>query len=145
MKKKVLKPLSVLVLFFWTTILFNGCIAKYDPIALQYATDLKTESMLMMDKAVEAYTEHEDEIGALLLKVEQAFEYARNKPRNTISAKQWKIMRDPGRNLLVGFMERWRKKNSLSVAFIAEAKKQVADAFDTIVDLEKGKRHELQD
>lgn len=132
--------MTIFLLFFGSLLFFNGCMAKFDPIAFQQATTLKVESLLLMEKATGSYTRHEGEITALMLKVERAYEYASNKPRNKITANQWKILADPDRNLLGGFMKQWKEKDRLGDVFIEEAKKIITDAFDTIIDLEKGKK-----
>lgn len=139
MKIKVVKYAAFLV-FFAVTLVFNGCIAKFDPIAFQQATSLRVESLMLMDKAIESYAQHEQEITALMLKVEKAQEYALSKPKNKITAKQWEILKDPDRNLLAGFMKRWKEKDRLGAVYIEEARGIIADAFDTIIDLEKRKR-----
>lgn len=143
MNKRVLKPLLVswFVLFFGAVVIFNGCIAKFDPIALEKATSLKTLSLQVMDKAVESYADHEAEVDGLMLVLDQAYEYANSKARNKPSARQWKILKDPERDLLGGFLKRWKEKDSLNGPFITEAKMQVAMAFDMIIDLENGKNH----
>ncbi len=92
-----------------------------------------------MGKATEPYAEHEQEAQALQLEVEKAYEFARGRPNNEISTKQWEILMDPGRNLLGGFLKRWKEESTLSAAFIVRAKDLVGDAFDTIIGLESGK------
>jgi hypothetical protein len=145
MKKNFAKPMltSWLVLLLFAAFNFSSCviIAKYDPIALEKATSLKTLSLQLMDKAVEPYTGHETEVNKLMGKVKEAFEYAANIPRNKNSEKQWQIMWDDGRNLLGGYMKRWKEEGRLGSAFVAEAKRQISQAFGEIIDLENGKKH----
>lgn len=138
-----MKPLWVswFVVFLWAVFSFNGCIVRYDPIALEKATSLKTESLMLMDKAVEPYADHAKEVDELMFMVKDAFEYAGSIPRNKNSKKQWQIMWDGGRNLLGGFLKRWQEKGSLGSTFVAEAKLQISKAFDMIIDLENGKKH----
>ena len=92
-----------------------------------------------MDKATEPYANHEKEVEQLQTKIEKAYEYVNGQPENELSAKQWEILKNPERNLLGGFLKRWKEKSTLSNAFIKEAKGLVADAFDTISGLESGK------
>jgi hypothetical protein len=47
-------------------------------------------------------------------------------------------MRDPDRNLLGGFLKRWKDKGTLSGVFVTEAKKNVSLGFDQIIGLESG-------
>lgn len=139
MKIKVVKYTALLT-FVLVTLVFNGCMTKFDHIAFNQAASLRVESLMLMDKAVESYSQFENDIDALMGKVEQAYEYALSKPKNEISAKQWEILKNPKQNLLGGFMKRWKEKNRLGPVYIEESKKVIADAFDTIIDLEKEKR-----
>jgi hypothetical protein len=142
MKIKMVRHALSLLVVIWAVIFFYQCgplIAKFDPIAFQQAPALRVESLMMMDKAIESYSQHEQEINTMMLKVEQAYEYAFNKPKNKLTANQWKILKNQDRNLLGGFMKRWKEKDRLDAVYIEETKGIIADAFDTIIDLEKRK------
>ncbi len=114
-------------------------ISPFSPFAYEQSTSLKVESLDLMSKATEPYADHKNEIEALRIKVEKAYEYARGLPKNELSTKQWQILKDPKGKLLGGFLERWQEKTTLSETFIREAKGLVDDAFDTIIELESGK------
>jgi hypothetical protein len=105
----------------------------------QQSTSLKVEASTLMDKAVEPFSKHEAKVAQLMSKVEKAYEYAKGLPKNSISTKQWEILKSSEKNLLGGFMKRWKEENQLSAVFIKEAKGLVADAFDAIIGLETGK------
>lgn len=100
---------------------------------------MKVEALALMDKATEPYENHKKEVEELQTKIEKAYEYVKGQPKNEFSARQWEILKDPERNLLGGFLKRWKKESTLSNVFIKEAKGLVADAFDTISGLESGK------
>jgi hypothetical protein len=145
--KQSLKVTLVLLVFAGIIVYLSQCgglIAKFDPIALENATSLKEEALSLMEKANEPYEQHQQEIKELETKLEQAYQYAKEKPKNTLSARQWEILKDPGKNLLGGFIKHWQESNQLSSTFIDEAKKVIADAFDTIIDLESGKRKKVE-
>lgn len=127
--------------FIFISLTFCACsyIAPYSHFAYQQATSLKVEALALMDKAAEQSASHENEIKELETKIEKAYEYAKGRPKNDLSAEQWQILKDPNKNLLGGFIKRWRKESTLSTHFIKEAKGLVADAFDTISGLESGK------
>jgi len=74
-----------------------------------------------------------------MMEVEKAYEYAKGRPKNEISAQQWEKLKDPDKNLLGGFIKRWMEKETLKKTFIQGAKGIVSDAFDTIIGLESGK------
>jgi hypothetical protein len=114
-------------------------VPRFSEKAYEQATSLKVESLALMEKGVDPYERHSAEVENLLLKVEKAYEFARGRPGNDISARQWEVLKDPARNLLGGFFARWREKSVLSEAFIREAELLVSDAFDTVIGLESGK------
>lgn len=140
-RNKTFKVISFAFIFI--SLIFYTCtcsyIARYSHFAYQQTISLKVEALALMDKATKQFASHENEIKELETKIEKAYEYAKGRPKNELSTKQWQILKDPNRNLLGGFINRWRKKLTLSAHFIKEAKGLVADAFDTISGLESGK------
>jgi hypothetical protein len=132
--------LSFPILFY---ILFVfGCaslISQFNQTAYENAVNLKVEALRLMDKAVEPYSEHKEKIDELVLKVEKAYEYAKGLPKNEISTRQWQVLKDPERNLLGGFIKRWKGDCTLGEDYIREKKMQVSEAFDYIIGLESGK------
>ena len=92
-----------------------------------------------MDKATEPFANHQKDVDALMMKVDKAYEYAKGRPNNSDSTKQWAIIKDPSRNSLGGFLKRWEEKSTLSKTFITEAKGLVSDGFNTVIGLEGGK------
>ncbi len=137
------RPKSLTALLLAAAWALAGCQATISPFsqrAYEQATSLKVEALALMDKAVRPYAEQKAEIEALRLDIDKAYEYARGRPNNEVSANQWKILRDPERNSLGGFLRRWELRGTLPPAFIAEARGLVADGFDTIIELESGKR-----
>ena len=132
---------GLLLFFLSIAVSFLGCatISLYSETAYQQATSLKVDSLAIMDKATEPYAQHQGEVEALRLKIDKAYEYAKGRPKNEDSTRQWEILKNPDRHLLGGFLERWRKDSTLSPAFVEEKKIQVGAAFDTISGLESGK------
>ena len=134
---------SGLILFLCIILYFTGCgsgIALFNETAYQQATSLKVDALAMMDKATAPFEQNKSEVHALLAEVEKAYEYAKGRPKNEISTRQWAILKAPNRNLLGGFFKRWEDKSTLSRTFIDEAKQGlIAEAFDLIISLESGK------
>jgi hypothetical protein len=130
---------GVMVLILLSSMLQCASISPYSPTAYQYATSLKVESLMLMDKATEPYATHQAEVAALVTKIDIAYEYAKGRPKNEISTRQWEILKAPDHHLLGGFLQRWKHELQLSGPFVTEAKGLVADAFDTIIGLESGK------
>lgn len=123
-------------------LLATGCSnlsAVYSEQAYQQAVSLKVESLLLFEKAVEPFSEHAEEIVLLKKKLQIAYQYALGRPNNETTAQMWEILIDPDQNLLGGFLARWKEQGTLSQTFIDENQKIIADAFDTIIELESGK------
>jgi hypothetical protein len=117
----------------------SNLIAVYSQTAYEQATSIKAESLVLMSKATEPYSQHAQEVAALMLNVDKAYEYAKGRPRNEISTEQWAKIKDPNSNLLGGFLKRWEEQGRLSSVFVKEAEAQIAKAFDQIIELESGK------
>lgn len=115
-------------------------IGPYSPTAYQNATDLKAETLALMDKAAESYSDHSKEVEALMVKVNKAYEYVHGIPSNELSAKQWDILRKPDGDLLGKFLGRWKSEGTLKQIYIDEFKGIVSDAFDEIICLEANKK-----
>jgi hypothetical protein len=122
------------------SLMFVACsslIAPYNETSYRYATSLKPEALMLMGRATEEYAGHAAEVDALMLKVDQAYEYAAGIPNNAETARQWAILKDPEGHLLGGFMLRWKDQRKLGAAFIANARDDtVGPAFDAIIALE---------
>ena len=131
----------VCVIAFSVCALLAGCtlIARYDRVAYEHATSAKVDTLALMQKATRSYSEHEKEVESLVLELDKAYEYDRGRQLNKITGAQWDVLRDPDRNLVGGFLKMWKAKETLSATFVAEKKRQVADAFDQIIQLESGK------
>jgi hypothetical protein len=117
----------------------SNLIAVYSQTAYEQATSIKAESLVLMSKATEPYSQHAQQVAALMLNVDKAYEYAKGRPRNEISTEQWAKMKDPNSNLLGGFLKRWQERGQLNPVFVKEAEAQIAKAFDQIIELESGK------
>ncbi len=131
-----LAPLGILLLAV------AGCapsIAPFSERAYEQAVSLKVESLALMGAATDPFEDHAEAVEVLRIDLEKARQFALGRPRNEVSARQWAVLTDPGRNLLGGFLARWEAQGSLSPAFVSEAQRLVADAFDTVIGLESGK------
>jgi hypothetical protein len=128
-------------LFIISTILLTACssISVYSPEAYKQAVDLKIESLNLMSSATMPFSDYEEDVAFMKTELSKAYEFAKGRPNNEISTKQWEILIDENRNLLGGFLKRWENDETLSEMFVTEAQKLVSDAFDTIIGLESGK------
>lgn len=114
-------------------------IAPFSLVAYEQATSLKVDALAMMGKATKPFADHRAEVEALVSKVDKAYEYAKNRPKNEYSTQQWEKLKDPDANLLGGFLKRWEQQSTMSKVFVDEVRGLVRDAFDEIIGLESGK------
>ncbi|NBL65733.1 hypothetical protein GV828_11030 [Flavobacterium sp. NST-5] len=110
--------------------------AVFDQYSYQRTTELKVETSRLMDKAITPFAQNKPEINALLLNIEKLKEYEKNKPNNEITFAMWNILSDSEKNLLGGFFKKWKENNNLSPAFVSEAKKQITEAIDLLIQYE---------
>lgn len=140
---KTIKPYihSVLPGLFVLLMLSNcgNMQAVFSERAYQQAVSLKVESLELMDQATGNYSNHQQQVEQLKTELQKAYQYAQGRPNNETTTRQWEILIDPERNLLGGFLARWEQEGTMSQVFIDENKKIIADAFDTIIELESGK------
>lgn len=133
--------ITALYLLIISSMLITACssISVYSPEAYKQAVDLKIESLNLMSSATMPYSNYEEDVAFLKTELSKAYEFAKGRPNNEISTKQWEILIDENRNLLGGFLKRWQDEDTLSEKFVTEEQKLVSDAFDTIIGLESGK------
>ena len=138
-KKAILLFMSLTCLF-----LISGCygplIGPHSPTAYQNATSLKATTLALMDKANEPYGDHQKDVEWLMVEMDKAYEYVNGIPSNSISARQWMILKKPDGDLLGKFTLRWKEKSTLTQIQIDEFKGLIGDAFDEIICLEANKK-----
>jgi hypothetical protein len=119
--------------------------AAFDQYSYQQAIEIKVESARLMDKAITSYSENREAVEDLWLELDKIIAYEENKPYNDITLEMWKILSDEERNLLGGFLKRWQEEGTLSAGFVQEAKGQVMEAIDLIIQYEAKKEKETKD
>jgi len=142
LRRRIARRGFLTVLLIGVAVVFGACgptISTFNARAYEQATSLKVEARALMDNATEPYADHVDAVRQLKMDLRKARAFARGRPNNEISARQWSLLIDPERNLLGGFLNDWKKRSSLPAAFVKEKKAQVSEAFDTIIELESGK------
>jgi hypothetical protein len=122
-------------------LLLCGCasISTYDAEAYKQQTSCLADILKLMDRATTPYESHLDQINAVVLNVERAYQYDLNRPLNKTTVVMWDLIRDPAHNTYAGFLKLWQEKGTLSPVYITEKKKQIAVAFDQMTQLESGK------
>jgi hypothetical protein len=136
---KMISSRTVIVILSGLVTAACSFIAPYDQAAYDKATSTKAEALALMGKATSSYSSNQKRIEDVSLDIDKAYEYDRGRAKNTETVKQWELLRDPAGHLFGGFVRRWREKDSFEAAYIVEKKKDIADAFDQIIALERGK------
>lgn len=138
------RKLSSKAFWAWTfMLLIAGCtplIGPYSPTAYQNATSLKASTLALMEKATEPYKNHQKEVESLMVELDKSYEFVNGIPSNSISAKQWYILKKPDGDLLGKFFSRWKERSTLTQTYIDQFKGLIADAFDEIICLEANKK-----
>jgi hypothetical protein len=142
--KNLIHTVTCKVFWSWICIfMLAGCaplIGPYSPTAYQNATSLKAGTLALMEKATEPYAAHQKEVESLLVEMDKAYEFVKGIPSNSISAKQWNILKKPEGDLLGKYILRWKENTTLTQTYINEFKGLIADAFDEIICLEANKK-----
>ena len=128
---------------FLALVLLASCgplIGAFNEQAYRNATDLKARSVALIAKSDEPYRQYRTAAEDLLLDIDKAYEYSAGLPRNTTSAKQWDLLRDPDNNFIAGAIRAWRRQGQMSEVFAAEFARATARHFDYIICLEVEKR-----
>jgi hypothetical protein len=120
---------------------FQGCstISVFDLYAYTQTTSIKVDALALMAKATEPASAHAEAIEHMIIQLDKAYEYEKGRPKNEITTRMWDVLKNPERNLLGGFLKRWREKGTLSSAFVEESRGLVSEAFDLISGLESQK------
>jgi hypothetical protein len=108
----------------------------FDQYSYQKGTELKVDALNLMDKATMSYDSQKTAIDTFDAELAKMLEYQKNRDNNTISYAMWKMMANPDKNFIAGFLKRWKEKGTLSSFFINEAKGQVTEALDLILQYE---------
>jgi hypothetical protein len=113
----------------------------YDATSYQNATNLKAETLLLVEKAKDPPGKHAQAIEALRLRLLQAYDYERGKGRlDRPTVEQWRLLIDPDAALLGGFLRKWKTENAhQSDAFLKGIARNVGDAFDEIIKVQSAK------
>ncbi|WP_130734863.1 hypothetical protein [Flavobacterium sp. J27] len=134
-----MKRLQIKITLFFLLVLASCQAIKtavYDQYSYQKTTELKVETLLVMDNATTSFEEHKEMVEKVLLDMEKLKEYEKNKPNNEITFSMWSIMTDSEKNLASGFFKRWQEKQILSPVFVSESKKQIEEAFNLLIEYE---------
>ncbi|WP_234864124.1 hypothetical protein [Flavihumibacter fluminis] len=139
--KRSWPALILIVILSSACFIQSSCVttAPYDQYVYKESTSLKVDALKLMDKAEKTYNTQEKEIEKLTDQLDKLYEYELHRKKNQLRIQMWELLRNPEKNLLGGFLSRWKKEGQLSPGFITEAKIIVGKAFDQLAELESGK------
>ncbi len=116
-------------------------ISTYDEKAYEKQTSCLADMLKLLDVANTPYEQNLDQIKAVSLNIERAYQYDYGRPLNKITIAQWDLIRDPRQGSFAGFLAFWKKHGTVSDVYIREKKQQIGDQMDRITGLETGKIH----
>ena len=130
---------STLVALLFFALSACKLISDYDALSYKNATDLRVETLALLEQGTEPYAGHAAEVAALRLRLSQAYEYEHRKGKlNSDSAAQWARLND-GAGALQHTFDTWKSSGRLNEAFVSEAKLKAGELFDEIIRLERAK------
>jgi len=137
LRRKII-PTSIILAFLMASV-SCAITAPFDQYVYAQTTGLKVDALKLMDKAEKPYSNQTEALDKFTDNWDKLYEYELHRKHNDIRINMWKLLRDPSKNLMGGYLQRWKKENTLNPTFIDEAKLQVGKAFDQLSELESGK------
>ncbi|MEM7439394.1 MAG: hypothetical protein AAF393_07335 [Pseudomonadota bacterium] len=129
-----------LAIVFWVSTACTPLISPYSQEAYKTATELKARSLALIAKSSEPYRSNVTAVEDLSIRMNAAYEYAKGRPRNSVSEQQWELMRDPNGNLMGGFLKVWKGQGKTSSFYREEKISQISEAYDTLICVEISKK-----
>ena len=126
----------------WVTLVTSCSITPpYSEQALKNATDLKADSLTLLEKSEQSYSTYRNDAEEIEKQLRRAYEYSKGRPNNEEAVAQYEIMLDSNRRMLAGLLKRWKEKGTLgSQVAREESILNVSDGWDTIIALETGRQ-----
>ncbi len=135
---------TIMLLLISTATVQTSCksaMAFFDATSLSNMKNLKLDAVKLMGLATGQYSANEAAVTALTGKLNDQLDYEKGRgDNNKKTVEMLSLLMNPDKNLLGGFLKRWKSAGSLSSAFVNEAKNQVSSNFDKIINLENNKR-----
>ena len=116
--------------------------SNYDSYSYQKTIEIKLASEKLLANSSQKYEIHKQAAENLLWEMNKIMEYEMNKPDNEVTTVMWQILSSKEKNLLAGYLELWKQKGTVSIAFKEEAIQQINKAFDLLLQFETKKDKE---
>ncbi|PZR73690.1 MAG: hypothetical protein DLM73_10050 [Chthoniobacterales bacterium] len=112
---------------------------KFDQAASNTDKAIKASSLALIGRAKNSapYTGVSADVDSLMQKIDAAISSEQQRTQNIPTVEQWKKIKTQLSNLF----NLWKKKGTLSPAFVDDAKGQVSGLFDILIKTENDKPH----
>ncbi|MDD4920896.1 MAG: hypothetical protein PHS30_00300 [Bacteroidales bacterium] len=118
-------------------IFFISCAPVYSPYIYDQTSELKTQSLTIINKASESYSKQESKIEMLKGELESILQQEKMRKHNAVKVKQWNLLLAPDGYLLYGSFNKWQRDTTMSAEFVGLQRKLIGEAFDLIQETEK--------
>lgn len=135
---KTIKTFQVSLTTTLIAILLSSCATLYDHYTYTETIETKIQTLSIMDLSHQPYTNHEAEVTALKNQIEKMVIYEKGKNKNKITIKMWEVL-DNDNKLIKSYLQLWQDRETLNMAFIEEAKPQIEEAFNILIQYEEKK------
>lgn len=119
----------------------GGPSESYDKFSYEIALSLKKEAPDLMNKATTPYDQNWQAVQGLEHRMNQAYRHVKTLKGREEAVALWTNLVDPKKPLLGGFLEKWKRDQSLGKAYVEEVKVNVLRTLNTIIELEGMKKH----
>jgi len=133
-----MKTLKNSIIVLLTITLFSSCASLYDPVTHAETVNTKAAALNLMDQSTDAFSNHMAEVTQFKQKLAKRLNYEKAKKNNQITTKMWEVLNNDNK-LIKSYLKLWEEKGTLSPFFINEAKPQISEAFDLLIEYEDKK------
>lgn len=136
-----MKTLKIYFIVLCTVTTITSCTSTsslYDHYTYTETIEIKLQALSLMDKSDDAFSSHENEVIDLKNQLEKMLTYERGKNQNLITTKMWEVLNNDNK-LVKSYLALWEQKGTLNSAFIEEAKPQIEEAFNILIQYEEKK------
>lgn len=134
-----MKTLKIYLIAFVATFSITSCGSSlYDHFTYTETIETKLQALSLMDKSDDPFSTHENEVVALKNQLEKMLTYEKGKNKNEITTKMWEVLNNDNK-LIKSYLALWQQKGTLNPAFIQEAKPQIEEAFNILIQYEEKK------
>ena len=120
------------------TIMLISCASLYDHYTYTNTIETKVEALSLIDHSHEEYTLYKLKANDLRNKIQAMVLYEKGKAKNKVTIKMWELMTNENK-LMGSYLKLWEEKGTLNTAFVEEAKPQIEEAFNILIQYEEKK------